>query len=175
MNQVDGCCQHGELLDKYCPECFKEDVEKELLEAEDKEFNPKEGDRILVGGSKDRIDNKRIYIHKDKRGRFVCVDSAYEDQYKEGNNYASSSWPYAKPLSSNLPEFIQGDPVIVWGPDDIEYIRIVDYVGKNGAVKCFNGGELCNRISPPTGWAHYKPLTNYDYGGRNVWGSEDKK
>jgi len=29
MNQVDGCCQHGELLDKYCSECAKEDREAE--------------------------------------------------------------------------------------------------------------------------------------------------
>jgi hypothetical protein len=32
MNQVDGCCQHGELLDKYCPECRKEAEEAEKAE-----------------------------------------------------------------------------------------------------------------------------------------------
>lgn len=26
---IDGCCQHGELLDKFCPECRKEDEEVE--------------------------------------------------------------------------------------------------------------------------------------------------
>jgi hypothetical protein len=30
-------CKHGEPLHKYCPACFKEDVEKELLEAEEAE------------------------------------------------------------------------------------------------------------------------------------------
>jgi hypothetical protein len=32
MKPVEGCCSHGELLDKYCPECRKEAEEAEKAE-----------------------------------------------------------------------------------------------------------------------------------------------
>jgi hypothetical protein len=171
MSQVDGCCQHGELLDKYCPECAKED-----REAEKKEFDPKEGDRILVGWTEDKIDYERTYIYTDKRGKFICVDSANEAQYRKGNYYVAQSWLCAKPLPPKLPEFIQGDPIIVWGGESAEYIRIVDHVDGNGNVKCFADGAFHNfPLTPSIDWSHYKPLLNYNYGSRDVWGSEDKK
>jgi hypothetical protein len=93
MNQVDGCCQHGELLDKYCPECARED-----REAEDKEFKLKEGDRILVGWVEDEIDSERTYLYTDRAGRFVCVESTFEKEYQRGvDTYTVVAWPYAKP------------------------------------------------------------------------------
>jgi len=136
-----------------------------------KEFKPQEGDSILVGWTEDKIDYERTYIYTDKRGKLICVDSAYEAQYRDGNNYVSASWPCAKPLSpKKLPEFIKGDPIVVWGQDGTELIRIVDHVAENGAVKCFNDGGFYNQpLTPSVGWAHYKPLPNYDYGGRNVF------
>jgi hypothetical protein len=253
MNQVDGCCQHGELLDKYCPECAKED-----REAEDKEFKPKEGDRILVGWIGDQIDYERTYIYTDKWGKFVCVDSAYEVQYREGNDYVAQSFPYAKPMNQvgrrckhgelldnycseyakedkeaekkefnpqegdrilvgvdrslllpriflymdrhgrcacvhsddeeiynngslrfriviwpcakpmppKLPEFIQGDPVIVWGASGKEHIRIVDSTTEDGHLMCYNKGRFSGST---TGYSHYKPFLGYNYGRRNVF------
>jgi hypothetical protein len=71
-----------------------------------------------------------------------------------------------------LPEFIRGDPVIVWVCDkNTERIRIVHSLAEDG-IRCFWDG-LLNSWMPPILHQHYKPLPNYDYGGRNVWGSED--
>jgi hypothetical protein len=173
MNQVDGCCQHGELLNKYCPECDKED-----REAEKKEFNPQEGDRILVGLTKDRIDCERIYIHTDRRGTFVCVEDGFEKLYLDNaKNYRAISFPYAKPMPQKLPEFIQGDPVVVWiyGNRNAKWLRIVHSVSEDGSIKCFHTGTIYDPESRPIPYSCYKPLPNYDYGGRDVWGSEDKK
>jgi hypothetical protein len=162
MNQVDGCCQHGELLDKYCPECAKED-----REAEDKEFKPKEGDRILVGWIGDQIDYERTYIYTDKRGKLICVDSAYEAQYREGNDYVAQSFPYAKPLPPKLPpEFVQGDPVIVCSASGKRHIRIVDSTTEDGHLMCYSNGRFSGST---TGYSHYKPFPGYNYGGRNVF------
>jgi hypothetical protein len=30
---VEGCCAHGALLDTYCPECEREDIEAEMKES----------------------------------------------------------------------------------------------------------------------------------------------
>jgi hypothetical protein len=101
MNQVDGCCQHGELLDKYCPECDKED-----REAEKKEFNPQEGDKILVSVDRSLL-LPRIFLYMDRHGRCACVHSDDEEIYNNGSLlFRVVIWPYAKPLPPKnlLPE-----------------------------------------------------------------------
>jgi hypothetical protein len=141
------------------------------------EFKPKEGDRILVGGSKTTIDKERIYLFTDRYGWFVCISYGMEEKYQDGKGrYQVAIWPCAKPLPPKLPEFIEGDPVIVWGGHNgsTKFLRVVDEVLKTGHIKCFGNGatsEACGFCS----WGHYKPLPNYDYGGRKVWGSEDNK
>jgi hypothetical protein len=161
-------CKHGTPLDKYCPECDKEDREPRK-----KEFKPKEGDRILVGISKDRIDNEITYLYTDKHGRFICVHPACEKKYRVGDEcYAVQVWPSAKPLPPKIPEFIDGDPIIVWDEKSNYYIRIVHKI-TGSEVICYCSGAMAGPLSPP--WQNYKPFPGYDYGGRDVWGSEDKK
>jgi hypothetical protein len=135
-------------------------------------FNPKEGDRILVGWSEDKINEERTYLFTDKNGMFFCVAYDYEVLYLEGKyKYHAVSWPYAKPLPSKLPEFIDGDPVVVWGASEKEHIRIVDSTNEDGRLMCYSNGRFSGST---TGYSHYKPFHNYDYGGRDVWGSEDR-
>jgi hypothetical protein len=172
MNQVDGCCQHGELLDKYCPECDKED-----REAEKKEFNPQEGDKILVSVDRSLL-LPRIFLYMDRHGRCACVHSDDDEIYNNGSlRFRVVIWPYAKPLPAKLPEFVQGDPVIVWDLGGRKLIRIVCSVTEDGKVECYHEGSF-ESVPPylmPIVWCNYKPLPGYDYGGRDVWGSENKK
>ena len=113
MKPVDGCCQHGELLDKYCPECAKEDKEAEM-----NEFKPQEGDRILVGWFENEIDTERTYLYTNKAGRFVCVESTFEKEYRKGaDTYTVIAWPYAKPLPLKVPapeERLKRIAQIIW-------------------------------------------------------------
>jgi hypothetical protein len=78
------------------------------------------------------------------------------------------------PPKLKLPEFIEGDPVIVWDFGGRKFIRIVCSVAEDGRVECYHEG-LFESKSPylmPITWNNYKPLPNYDYGNRRVWGVE---
>jgi hypothetical protein len=144
------------------------------------EFKPKEGDRILVGNTEPLV-SERIFLYIDRHGRYMCVHANDEKIYN-GNQIGSFRvihWLLAKPLTpkQKLPEFIDGDPVIVWGPDGKEHIRIVYDVIENGSVRCYPEGEsqLEHTDFIRITWSNYKPLQNYYYGNsRRVWGSEDK-
>ena len=136
-------------------------------------FSPKEGDRILVGWVDDEIDNERTYLYTNNAGSFVCVESTFEKEYRKGaDTYTVIAWPYAKPLPPKIPEFIKGDPVIL-DIDGLEGIRIVNRVDEDGMIWCFPEGMLSGTHCTP--WNRYKPLPNYDYGNRKVWGAEDNK
>jgi hypothetical protein len=142
------------------------------------EFKPQEGERILVGHTAGRIEHERIYVYTDKQGRFVCVEDGFEKYYLNNlANYRSISWPYAKPMPPKLPEFIDGDPIIVWDLGGMKVIRIVCGVEEDGNIKCYHDGSF-ESVPPylmPIVWPNYEPLPNYDYGDRKVWGSEDNK
>jgi hypothetical protein len=168
MNQVGRRCKHGTLLDKYCPECARED-----REAEKKEFKPEKGDRILVGVDRSLMVS-RIFLYMDRHGRCACVHSDDEEIYNNGSlRFRIVIWPYAKSLPPKLPEFIEGDPIIVWRTcDGVKFLRVVDRVLESGSVKCFGDGAL-SRIKGNCTWENYNLLPGYDYGGRDVWGSED--
>lgn len=170
MKPVEGCCSHGELLDKYCPECAKEDKEAEM-----NEFNPKEGDWVIVGMTADSLCNERIFAYKNKHGSYMCVHGDDGEEYIQGCCFRVTPWPYAKPLPPpKLPQFIEGDPIIVWVHDkSTERTLIVHSVTEDG-IKCFWDGRI-DPYAMPLLYPCYKPLPNYNYGNRKVWGSEDNK
>jgi hypothetical protein len=89
---------------------------------EKKNFNPREGDRILVGWEEDKISMERIHIYTDKHGMFVCADGNYEDEYRESKNYIAQAFPYAKPLPPKalLPpkERLKRIAQIIWDVDN---------------------------------------------------------
>jgi hypothetical protein len=147
------------------------------------EFKPEEGDRVLVGWVEDEVDNERIYLYTNSRGKFVCVYEGDEEAYKKNKtNYTViTTWPYIKPLlpppKPKLPEFIDGDPIIVWDSGGRKGIRIVCDVIEDGSVGCYHSGAFESEPPhlTPIIWSNYKPLPNYNYGDRKVWGSEDDK
>jgi len=135
---------------------------------EKKEFKPQEGDRILASADLSLFAS-RIFLYMDRHGRCACVHSDDEEIYNGGSlRFRIVIWPCAKPLPPKLPEFIQGDPVIV-GVDDksTERIRVVHSVTEDG-IKCFWDGLLNSWVTPIL-HHHYKPLPNYNYGRRNVF------
>jgi hypothetical protein len=73
------------------------------------------------------------------------------------------SWQNQKIL-----EFIDGDPVIVWRDSSQEYVRVFHSYADDGGVECYT--EYPKTYT----WSNCKTLPNYDYGGRKIWGSEDK-
>jgi hypothetical protein len=135
---------------------------REKAQEKYKKFRPQEGERVLVSLSNSAVCEERIFVYINKAGIYMCVHVDDEDCYENGEGcgcFRVSGWTSAKPLPpKKLPEFIKGDPVVVWGPDGTELIRIVDHVAEDCTVKCLT-----------VGWAHYRPLKNYDYGGRNVF------
>jgi len=145
---------------------------------EKKEFKPKEGERILVGEVKYAIHHERIFLYVDRNGLCVCVHHEDAEIYNSGSSqFRVVVWTYAKPIPPKLPEFIQGDPIIVWMYNNrkTKWLRIVHSVVNDGSVKCFHTGPIYDPESRPIPYSCYKPLPDHDYGGRDVWGSEDKK
>jgi hypothetical protein len=130
------------------------------------EFSPKEGDRILVGNTEPLL-SERIFLYIDRHGRYMCVHANDEKIY-DGNKIGSFRvihWLLAKP---KILEFIDGDPVIVWRDSSQEYVRVFHSYADDGGVECYT--EYPKTYT----WSNCKPLPNYDYGVRKVWGSEDK-
>jgi hypothetical protein len=133
------------------------------------EFNPKEGDWILAG---DGRFSSRIFLYIGIDGRYVCVHEADEVSYQRGyEEFRVRAWPCAKPLPKKLPEFIQGDPVIVCEKGGRKLIRIVYDVLEDGKIRCYRDGAFKSTppCSMPITWPNYKPLPNYVYGSRDVF------
>jgi hypothetical protein len=88
---------------------------------------------------------------------------------KDRRTFRVIRFSYAGPLH---PEFAYGDPVIVWKYQGLECIRIVHSVAEDNSINCLNQGALLGTRYTP--WPYYRPLQQYDYGGRRVWGRDEK-
>jgi hypothetical protein len=102
-----------------------EDNSQELTEIiivnqENKDFSPEEGETILVRNSDDMDPRKRTYLYTDKQGKFVCVDGGYGKEYKKGDvSYPATAWLIADPLPKMFCRVLRtylGNIVIDRGP-----------------------------------------------------------
>jgi hypothetical protein len=139
------------------------------------EFKPEEGDRILAA-DRPQLFYEHIFLYISNDGRYMCVYLGDEEIYNNGcGGFRVMPWRLAKPLPPKLPEFIERDPIIVWRTrGGVKFLRVVEKMLESGSVKCFGDGAI-SKIMGNCTWENYKPLPNYNYGDRKVWGSEDNK
>ena len=65
----------------------------------EEDFTPKEGDRVEVGvGKNPKAWATRMFLHKDKSGKILCVEEGYEKSYIHGGSYNVTVWNEMRPI-----------------------------------------------------------------------------
>lgn len=65
---------------------------------EEEQFEPKEGDRVMVMEHDDEGWKDRIFLMTSKKGKHLCVFDGDEELYIEDGHYETALWSQIKPL-----------------------------------------------------------------------------
>jgi hypothetical protein len=128
---VDGCCKHGELIDKYCAECAKEDKEAEESEKEKSGFHQTVREHIrnswpfkpkivcLCGSTKFKDDFIKANFEETMRGNIVLTVGWFSHEDKE--TY------YPTPEEKRMLDALHFAKIAI--SDEILVINIDGYIG----------------------------------------------